>query len=83
MKKVPLTVCPTVVSMVYDARKTIRYAIRKDTQFDLAALEENVNLLPRGIDHSFLTYKKELEAYGFRIGKISMKKQTIAIERAD
>lgn len=33
------------------------------------------------IDHSFLRYKKELEAYGFRIGKISMKEQIIAIER--
>lgn len=33
------------------------------------------------IDHSFLRYKKELEAYGFRVGKISMKDQTIVIER--
>ncbi|MCQ2420912.1 MAG: hypothetical protein MJ118_07230 [Clostridia bacterium] len=29
------------------------------------------------IDHSFLTSKKELSAYGFAVGKISMKKQTI------
>ncbi|MGN0316076.1 MAG: hypothetical protein ACI4EG_14975 [Fusicatenibacter sp.] len=29
------------------------------------------------IDHSFLTYKKELLAYGFRVGKISMKEQTV------
>ena len=29
------------------------------------------------IDHSFLTYKKELLAYGYQVGKISIKKQTI------
>ncbi len=33
------------------------------------------------IDHSFLKYKKELETYGFKVGKISMKEKTIAIER--
>lgn len=33
------------------------------------------------IDHAFLTYKKELEAYGFRIGKISMKEKTVKVER--
>lgn len=33
------------------------------------------------IDHSFLNAKKELEAYGFRVGKISMKDKTIRIER--
>ena len=29
------------------------------------------------IDHSFLTYKKELVEYGFEVKKISMKEQTI------
>lgn len=29
------------------------------------------------IDHSFLTYKKELKEYGFNVGKISMREQTI------
>lgn len=32
------------------------------------------------IDHSFLTFKKELEAYGFKIGKISMKEKTVKVE---
>ncbi len=31
------------------------------------------------IDHSFLQYKKELEAYGFKVGKISMKEKTVII----
>lgn len=29
------------------------------------------------IDHSFLTYKKELTEYGYQVGKISMKEQTV------
>ena len=30
------------------------------------------------IDHSFLTYKKELARYGFEVGKISMKGRTVS-----
>ena len=33
------------------------------------------------IDHSFLNYKKELLAYGYRVGKISMKKQTVDFQK--
>lgn len=33
------------------------------------------------IDHSFLAYKKELTEYGYRVGKISMKKQTVSFEK--
>lgn len=33
------------------------------------------------IDHSFLTYKKELLEYGYRVVKISMKEQTVAFEK--
>lgn len=29
------------------------------------------------IDHSLLTYKKELIEYGYKVGKISMKGQTV------
>lgn len=29
------------------------------------------------IDHSFLTYKKELLDYGYKVGKISMKERTV------
>ena len=29
------------------------------------------------LDHSFLKYKKELAAYGYEVGKISMKAQTV------
>ena len=33
------------------------------------------------IDHSFLRYKKELIAYGYQVGKISMKEQTVTFEK--
>lgn len=33
------------------------------------------------IDHSFLNYKKELVAYGYRVGKISLKEKTILFEK--
>lgn len=36
---------------------------------------ENIAGIP--IDHSFLSYKKELIEYGYRVGKISMKEQTV------
>ena len=29
------------------------------------------------IDHSFLNCKKELKAYGYQVGKISMKNRTV------
>ena len=33
------------------------------------------------IDHSFLNYKKELAAYGYQVGKISLKEQTVLFHR--
>lgn len=33
------------------------------------------------IDHSFLSFKKELLEYGYRVGKISMKEQTVIFEK--
>ncbi|MDO5424636.1 MAG: hypothetical protein Q4F41_13005 [Eubacteriales bacterium] len=33
------------------------------------------------IDHSFLTYKKELTGYGCKVGKISMKEQTVIFDK--
>lgn len=33
------------------------------------------------IDHSFLKYKKELTEYGYQVGKISMKAQTVSFQQ--
>ncbi len=35
------------------------------------------------IDHSFLKYKKELAEYGYEVGKISMKEQTVVFNKGD
>lgn len=35
------------------------------------------------IDHSFLKYKKELTEFGYQVGKISMKEQTVAFTKID
>lgn len=45
------------------------------------SFEELEKLAGVPIDHSFLTYKKELDGYGFRVGKISMKEKTVSFER--
>jgi len=39
--------------------------------------EDIENVAGVSIDHSFLTYKKELTQYGYKVGKISMKEQTV------
>ena len=33
------------------------------------------------VDHSFLTYKKELTEYGYQVGEISMKEQTVQFNK--
>jgi hypothetical protein len=33
------------------------------------------------IDHAFLTYKKEAAAFGYSVGKISMKEKTVAFKK--
>lgn len=52
----------------------------KTDNFSLTYAEiENIAGVP--IDHSFLTFKKELLQYGFKVAKISMKGQTVDFER--
>ncbi len=43
--------------------------------------EEIQNIAGIPIDHSFLKYKKELTEYGYQVGKISMKEQTVIFNR--
>lgn len=35
------------------------------------------------IDHSFLNYKQELLEYGYKVGKISLKNQTVEFIKID
>lgn len=51
-------------------------ADRGEASFKLSYEEiEKIAGIP--IDHSFLTYKKELLEYGYKVSKISMKEQTV------
>ena len=34
------------------------------------------------VDHSFLRYKKELTDYGYQVGKIAMKEQTVVFNKS-
>ncbi len=43
--------------------------------------EQIKNILNFDIDHSFLTYKKELKEYGYEVGKISLKEKTIIFNK--
>lgn len=43
--------------------------------------DEIKEILGFNIDHSFLTYKKELISYGYKVGKISMKNKTVEFKR--
>ena len=44
-----------------------------------AEMEEITSI---AIDHSFLTYKKELMDYGYQVGKASMKEQTVFFQKS-
>lgn len=47
-------------------------------QLSFAEIEKIAGL---PIDHSFLQYKKELSAYGYRVDKIAMMAKTVTFER--
>lgn len=49
-------------------------------QFTLS-FEEIGRIAGVPIDHSFLTYKKELAVYGYQVEKISMEAETVAFRR--
>ncbi len=48
-------------------------------QLTFAEIEQIAGL---PIDHSFLTYKKELMDYGYQVGKASMKEQTVFFQKS-
>lgn len=55
-------------------------AARQEESFALS-FDEIEALLGFPIDHSFLTYKKELSAYGAEVRKISMKEQRVLFNK--
>jgi hypothetical protein len=53
---------------------------RGDASFKLT-FDEIGKIAGVPLDHSFLNYKKELAAYGYQVGKISMKEQTVLFSK--
>lgn len=59
-------------------------AVGKHTEDSFTLTYEEIDrILGFPIDHAFLTFKKELPAYGYEVGKISMKAQTVVFRRVD
>lgn len=57
------------------------YVKRNKEQSFLLTFGEIQDIAGIPIDHSFLKYKKELLEYGCKVGKISMKEQTVLFEK--
>lgn len=58
--------------------------VQKNGSQDLKlTFEEIKDIAGMPIDHSFLKYKKELTEYGYQVGKISMKEQTVLFTKMD
>ena len=56
--------------------------IQKDGSTPLKlTFEEIQKIAGIPIDHSFLNYKKELIEYGYQVGKISLKEQTVIFHK--
>ena len=47
-------------------------------ELSFAAIQD---ILGFPIDHSFLNYKKELERYGYRVGRIHLKEKRVVFEK--
>lgn len=53
------------------------YVRTQDADFVLT-FDRIEEILGNSIDHSFLTYKKELSKYGWQVNKTSMKNRTVS-----
>ena len=59
------------------------YVQKKGSQSFKLTFEEIQDIVGIPLDHSFLNYKKELTEYGYQVGKISMKEQTVIFNKMD
>ena len=57
--------------------KLWQYISQRNQENLTMTYDEIATVLGFAMDHSFLTYKKELTEYGFVVGKISMKNGTV------
>lgn len=59
------------------------YVQKNQSQSFKLTFDEIKDIAGIPIDHSFLNYKKELADYGYQVGKISMKEQTVVFNKVD
>jgi len=57
------------------------YVRNNGSQSFKLTFEEIQDIAGIPIDHSFLRYKSELAEYGYQVGKISMKEQTVVFNK--
>ena len=57
------------------------YVQKKGSQSFKLTFEEIQNIIGIPIDHAFFKYKKELMEYGYQVGKISIKVQTVIFDK--
>lgn len=57
-----------------------KYVSEKNEDKFTISFEDINNICGFSIDHSFLTYKKELASYGFAVKNISQKDKTVTFE---
>ena len=61
--------------------KLWKYIKENDKEEYVLSYEDVKDILGFDIDHSFLTYKKELNEYGYEVGKISLKINNITFKK--
>lgn len=59
------------------------YVQKQKQQVLKLTFDEIQNIAGIPIDHSFLKYKKELEDFGYKVGKISMKEKIVVFNKID
>ena len=60
-----------------------KYVQENGSQSFKLTFDEIAEIAGIEIDHSFLKFKKELTEYGYEVGKISMKEQTVIFNKID
>lgn len=59
------------------------YVQKSESKSIKLTFEEIQKIAGIPLDHSFLKYKKELTEYGYQVGKISMKEQTVTFNQTE
>ncbi|HFL2403685.1 TPA: hypothetical protein ACG3PH_002759 [Clostridioides difficile] len=57
------------------------YIKKNNSQSFKLTFEEIKDIAGIEIDHSFLKYKKELNEYGYQVGKVSLKEKTVIFDK--